>query len=86
MKNRVKKECICIPFPKDVWDAEVAVHGPIRPLFTLAEVDEFARADPAMDFTGKLCLTVLGLDLLGLYRRKMLCCIEWCVAFDAQHH
>ncbi|KAJ3958083.1 hypothetical protein N0V92_005335 [Colletotrichum tropicale] len=55
VKNRVKKECICIPFPKDVWNAEVAVHGPIRPLFTLSEVDEFARADPAMDFTGKLC-------------------------------
>ncbi|KAL3305457.1 nucleic acid-binding protein [Colletotrichum asianum] len=86
VKNRVKKECICIPFPKDVWNAEVAVHGPIRPLFTLSEVDEFARADPAMDFTGKLCLTVLGLDLLGLYRRKMLCCIECCgVPLHANH-
>ncbi|KAK2755244.1 hypothetical protein CKAH01_01136 [Colletotrichum kahawae] len=86
VKNRVKKECICVPFPKDVWNAEVAVHGPIRPLFTLAEVDEFARADPAMDFTGKLCLTALGLDLLGLYRRKMLCCIECCgVPLYANH-
>ncbi|KAJ0286316.1 hypothetical protein CBS470a_005924 [Colletotrichum nupharicola] len=86
VKNRAKKECVCIPFPKDVWNTEVAVHGPIRPLFTFAEVDEFARADPAMDFTGKLCLTVLGLDLLGLYRRKMLCCIECCgVPLYANH-
>ncbi|KAL0778022.1 hypothetical protein CaCOL14_005675 [Colletotrichum acutatum] len=78
VKKRVKKESIYVPFPKDIWNAEEAVHGLIRALFTLAEVDDFARADPVSDFTGKLNLTILGIDLLGLHRRKMLCCIECC--------
>lgn len=77
VKKRVKKESVYVPFPKDIWNAEEAVHGPVRALFTLAEVDDFARADPASDFTGKLNLIILGIDLLGLHRRKMLCCIEW---------
>ncbi|KXH54471.1 hypothetical protein CSAL01_00627 [Colletotrichum salicis] len=76
--KRVKKDSVYMPFPRDIWNAEEAVHGPVRALFTLAEVDDFARADPASDFTGKLNLTILGIDLLGLSRRKMLCCIECC--------
>ncbi|OHW94548.1 nucleic acid-binding protein [Colletotrichum incanum] len=74
--NRVKKEGVYVPFPKGIWNTE-AVHGPVRPLFTLAEVDDFARADPATDFTGKLNLTVLGINLLEFHRRKMMFCIEW---------
>ncbi|KAK1983259.1 hypothetical protein LZ30DRAFT_748764 [Colletotrichum cereale] len=76
--NRFKKEAVFLPFPEGVWNAEVAVHGPVRPLFTLAEVDEFARADPAIEFTGKLNLTVLGINLLELHRRKMMFCLECC--------
>ncbi|KAL2877358.1 hypothetical protein SGCOL_007297 [Colletotrichum sp. CLE4] len=75
--KRVKKESVYMQFPRDIWNAEGAVHGPVQALFTMAEVDDFARADPANDFTGKLNLTILGIDLLGLSRRKMLCCIEW---------
>ncbi|KAF6826749.1 nucleic acid-binding protein [Colletotrichum plurivorum] len=86
VKDTAKKESIYIPFPKDVWNAQEAVHGPLRPLFTLAEVDDFARTDPATDFTGKLSLIILGMDLLGLHRRKMLCCIECCgVPLYANH-
>lgn len=77
VKDRVKTESVYIPFPKNVWDVEEAVNGPVRPLFTLAEVDDFARTDPATDFTGKLNLTILRIDLVGLYRRKMLCCTMW---------
>ncbi|GKT50364.1 uncharacterized protein ColSpa_10545 [Colletotrichum spaethianum] len=75
--NRVKEEGVYLPFPKGVWNAAEAVHGPVRPLFTLAEVDDFACADPATDFTGKLSLTILGTNLLELHRRKMIFCIEW---------
>ncbi|OHE94023.1 hypothetical protein CORC01_10715 [Colletotrichum orchidophilum] len=78
VKNRVKKDTVCVPFPKDIWNAKEAVYGPVRALFTLAEVDDFARADPASDFTGKLNLAILGTDLLGHSRRKMLCCTECC--------
>ncbi|OLN85860.1 hypothetical protein CCHL11_05393 [Colletotrichum chlorophyti] len=77
VRNRIKNETVYVPFPQDVWNIKEAVYGPIRPLFTLAEVDDFARTDPATDFTGKLSVTVLGVNLLGLYRKKMLCCTEW---------
>ncbi|KAK2019369.1 hypothetical protein LZ32DRAFT_548664 [Colletotrichum eremochloae] len=76
--KRVEREAVFFPFPEGVWNAEVAINGPIRPLFTLAEVDDFARADPATDFTGKLNLTVLGINLLELHRRKMMFCMECC--------
>ncbi|KAK2003190.1 hypothetical protein LX36DRAFT_625427 [Colletotrichum falcatum] len=76
--KRVERDAVFLPFPEGVWDAEVAVHGPVRPLFTLAEVDDFARADPATEFTGKLNLTVLGISLLELRRRKMMFCTECC--------
>ncbi|GJC79429.1 hypothetical protein ColLi_02267 [Colletotrichum liriopes] len=75
--NRVKKEGVYVPFPEGIWNREEAIHGPVRPLFTLAEVDDFARADPATDFTGKLNLTILGINLLEFHRRKMMFCIEW---------
>ncbi|KAK2065202.1 hypothetical protein LY76DRAFT_672707 [Colletotrichum caudatum] len=77
-KKRFEREAVFLPFPEGVWNAEAAVHGPVRPLFTLAEVDDFARADPATDFTGKMNLTVLGINLLELYRRKMMFCTECC--------
>jgi len=34
-----KKESICLEFPEDVWDVEVAEYGAYRPLYTLAELD-----------------------------------------------
>ncbi|TDZ27302.1 hypothetical protein C8035_v010550 [Colletotrichum spinosum] len=76
--NRVKQEAVYIPFPEGIWDAKEAVNGPVRALFTLAEVDEFARSDPPTDFTGKLSLIILGMDLLNLYREKKICCIVCC--------
>ncbi|KAJ0162411.1 hypothetical protein CTA2_4611 [Colletotrichum tanaceti] len=78
VKNRVKKEDEYLPFPKGVWDADQAVHGPFRPLFTLAEVDDFARSDPATNFTGKLNLAILEFNLLELYGRDMMCSAECC--------
>ncbi|KAL0942513.1 uncharacterized protein CTRU02_200399 [Colletotrichum truncatum] len=77
-KTRARKERIHFPFPEDVWNVDEAIHGHTRALFTLAEVDDFARTDPATEFTGKLNLTVLGVSLLDLHRRRMLCCTECC--------
>ncbi|CCF45050.1 hypothetical protein CH063_03496 [Colletotrichum higginsianum] len=77
VKNRVRKEGVYLSFPKGLWDAENAVHGPFRPLFTLAEVDDFARSDPDTDFTGKLNLAILEFNLLELHRRDMMCSAEW---------
>ncbi|KAK0719704.1 hypothetical protein B0H67DRAFT_643026 [Lasiosphaeris hirsuta] len=76
--NRTKKESVYIPFPDGLWDAEIAIHGPDRTLFTLADVDDFARDDPAHIFTGKLNLIILGVRIIENWRRNMLCCFECC--------
>lgn len=77
-KDRLKKEAVCIAFPDNIWNAEEAVNGPIRALFTVAEVDEFVRSDSQVEFTGKLSLIIVDMELTSLWQRKMLCCTECC--------
>ncbi|KAG7134710.1 hypothetical protein HYQ45_007372 [Verticillium longisporum] len=77
-KDRLKKEAVCIAFPDNIWNAEEAVNGPIRALFTVAEVDEFVRSDSQLEFTGKLSLIIVDMELTSLWQRKMLCCTECC--------
>lgn len=36
-----KKESLCVEFPEDIWDVEMAEYGPNVILFTLAEVDQW---------------------------------------------
>jgi len=36
-----KKESLCVEFPEDVWDVEAAEYGAYRPLYTLAELDNW---------------------------------------------
>ncbi|KAM0287490.1 hypothetical protein ACHAQH_000443 [Verticillium albo-atrum] len=76
-KDRLKKGGVCTPFPENIWDAEDAVNGPVRALFTIAEVDDFARSDPYLKFTGKLSLLIVDMGLMSLWQRKMLCCTDW---------
>ncbi|KAJ2901219.1 nucleic acid-binding protein [Zalerion maritima] len=55
-QNLVRREKVFIPFPAGVWDREAAIHGEIRTLFTLSELDEFARDESEQgNFTGKFC-------------------------------
>ncbi|KAL2020908.1 hypothetical protein VTK56DRAFT_7795 [Thermocarpiscus australiensis] len=76
--NRTKKESLYHPFPAGIWDAETAIHGPDRVLFTLAEIDDFVRDDPEAVFTGKLNMIITGVSITDAWRRGMLCCFECC--------
>jgi hypothetical protein len=75
--NCTKKDSIYLPFPTGIWDAETAMHGPQRALFTLADIDDFVRDDPDAVFTGKLSLLITGVSITDCWRRSMLCCSEW---------
>lgn len=77
-KTLMKKECISIPFPSDTWDIGLAIHGPGRTLFTIAEIEDQVRhPEPKSDFTGKLSVIVLELKLLEQWRKNAICCTEW---------
>lgn len=72
------KERVCIPFPEHIWDSRAALNGlGATALFTLAEVDDFARMDTEAEFTGKLSLVILDMGLSELWFRKQFCYTEW---------
>ncbi|TRX97170.1 hypothetical protein FHL15_001964 [Xylaria flabelliformis] len=54
IQEMAKKERVIVPFPKDIWDLQLAMYGPDRTLYTLAELEEQARNQPPdTNFTGK---------------------------------
>ncbi|KAI1140331.1 hypothetical protein F5Y05DRAFT_424238 [Hypoxylon sp. FL0543] len=79
VKNMAKKQSVCIPFPSAIWDTELAIHGPGRTLFTIADVDDQVRNPELItDFTGKLNVIILDTKLMEHWRKGTLCCSECC--------
>lgn len=72
------REAINLPFPKDVFDENLVTNGRMRCLFTIAELDEFARCSPHDTFQGFLSLVIVETKLLDLWRRRMLLSGECC--------
>ncbi|KAI9767779.1 MAG: hypothetical protein M1840_005460 [Geoglossum simile] len=73
-----RRECVNPRVEEGVFDLETVVGSEIRTLFTLADLDEFARAAPGEKFTGFLSVIILELNLVSLYRRSRLFCTECC--------
>ncbi|XXH03724.1 hypothetical protein Hte_010130 [Hypoxylon texense] len=64
-KTLTKRESISIPFPSDTWDIGVAIHGPGRTLFTIADIEDQVRhPESKSDFTGKLSVIILEMKLM----------------------
>jgi hypothetical protein len=78
-KDRTKKEAVGTDFPLQFWDVEDAMHGPIRTLYTIAEVEDYAREEPEWTFTGKLSLIILDTSMADLWFKKAFCCTDWFV-------
>ncbi|KAI0858694.1 hypothetical protein F4860DRAFT_526897 [Xylaria cubensis] len=79
IQEMAKKERVIVPFPEDIWDLQLAMYGPDRTLYTLAELEEQARNQPpATNFTGKLSVVVLEMNLLYHWRKTTTYCIECC--------
>ncbi|KAI1778396.1 hypothetical protein F4818DRAFT_456249 [Hypoxylon cercidicola] len=78
-KAQMKRESISIPFPSDTWDVGVAIHGPGRTLFTIADIDDQVRhTESNSDFTGKLSVIILEMKLMEHWRKNTTCCSECC--------
>ena len=52
--------------------------GAVRCLFTIAELDEFARAAPKETFQGYLSVIIMEVKLLDCFKRQMLLSGECC--------
>jgi len=72
--NRTKRS-VCVPFPDGLWDVETAINGDQRIIFTLADVDDFARDDDNSLFTGKLNLVIMSVHIAENWRRGMMCLV-----------
>ncbi|KAK5131070.1 hypothetical protein LTR08_001356 [Meristemomyces frigidus] len=67
------REAINPPFPTNVFDLDAVKSGPVRCLFALGELDEFARAAPNETFLGYLNVLLTEIRLLENWKRNMLC-------------
>lgn len=74
-----KKEAINPPFPADVRSLAEGFHeAQVRALWTLAEVDEFARSNPSEKAVGYVSVILTQIDVVTPYKRNMLMCSECC--------
>ncbi|GAP92868.1 hypothetical protein SAMD00023353_9000280 [Rosellinia necatrix] len=75
IQDMAKRAGVIVPFLKDTWDIQVAIYGPDRALYTLAELeDQIRNQDPASNFTGKL--SVIVLEMMGHWRKATAYCTE----------
>lgn len=72
------REAINPPFPEDVFNYHAVQSGPVRCLFTITELDEFARAAPAETFQGYLSVIIMEVKLLDCFKRNVLLSGECC--------
>ena len=79
------REAINPPFPTGVFDLEVIQSGPVRCLFTIGELDEFARSAPTDTFQGYLSVLITEIKLLENWKRNMLFSGE-CTACNIPHY
>jgi len=71
-----KKEHVNPAFPDvDVNNFETA---PVRALYTLADVDDFVRANPTQKLVGYLSVVLTGLYIVTPFKRNMLMSNECC--------
>ena len=74
----LRREHVNAPFPVQLFDLETAAASPNQILFTLADLDDFARAAPGERFYGYLSVVVLEVQIVTMHRRNMLFCDECC--------
>jgi hypothetical protein len=73
-----KKEHVNPPFPTDVFDIEAAEEAPVRVLYKLSEIDEFARRNPRETVMGYISVIVTEVHVVSNFKRNMLMSTECC--------
>lgn len=61
-----------------MFDLDAVKYGPVRCLFTIADLDEFARAAPGDMFQGYLSVIIMEVRLVDCFRRQMLLSGDCC--------
>nr|POF11578.1 hypothetical protein CFP56_44416 [Quercus suber] len=77
MRERSRK-AVNPPFPQGIFDYANLLDGPVRCLYTIRDLDEFARAAPTETFQGYLAVIVMQSRLLECWNRRMLCAGDCC--------
>ena len=72
------REAINPPFPEALFDLENLLHGPVRCLYSITDLDESARAAPTDTSQGYLSVLVTDVKLHETYKRRMLFAGECC--------
>ncbi|KAI0812113.1 hypothetical protein GGR55DRAFT_612914 [Xylaria sp. FL0064] len=79
IQDMARKESVIIPYPADSWHLELAMYGPHRTLYTLAELEDQVRnQNPATNFTGKLSVIVSEMNLVNHWRKSTTYYTECC--------
>jgi hypothetical protein len=73
-----KKEHVNPPFPTDVFDVKAAEEVPVRVLYKLSEIDEFARRNPGEKVMGYISVVVTEVHVVSNFKRNMLMSTECC--------
>lgn len=72
-----KRDSLKQEVEEGLFDLKAFEEGADRPLFTIGEVDKWARKYPQREFMGCLSLVLLEMELSLWKRRNMLMCSEW---------
>ncbi|RMZ35067.1 hypothetical protein D0859_00805 [Hortaea werneckii] len=74
------RESVNPVFPANTFNLQTLKHGPVRCLYTIAELDVFARVAPAETFQGYLSVLITEMKILEVWKRQMLFSGECCSA------
>ncbi|KAI7483291.1 hypothetical protein KC357_g3403 [Hortaea werneckii] len=74
------RESVNPVFPANTFNLQTLKHGPVRCLYTIAELDVFARVAPADTFQGYLSVLITEMKILEVWKRQMLFSGECCSA------
>ncbi|KAI1122165.1 hypothetical protein F5Y10DRAFT_287479 [Nemania abortiva] len=79
LQDMAKQAAVITPFPTDTWNLDLAMYGPNRVLYTLAELEDQVRnQNPATAFTGKLSVIVAQIHLMDHWRKTTMYCTDCC--------
>jgi hypothetical protein len=73
-----KKVHVNPPFPVSLRDVEDYENARVKALYTLADIDDFARANPKEVVVGYMSVVLTQLNIVTPYKRNMLMCNECC--------
>lgn len=73
-----RKHSIVTMVPEDAWDLEEVDSKPVSmEIYTIAEADERVRKNFEQEFAGKMCVMILEVNIITLWRKGRFCCAEW---------